>query len=260
MMIVFLLIALTSASNVELAILSCKLQFQLPPSPNFLDTNISFLYSITISKTAVDGSANLILEQGSDPKQSYQLSMSTQNPASIKLSTVLGTDIFELCGTKCTSKTNAMDSEINVQEASEKKKKTIGDASTLANSPAPKLAHAETVLLQQQQRKHRGLRANKIVQTLRDMQAPIAPKKKIPEQAIAFQVSNGNLYNKGGAISYSSGGIVTVDGIDQWKMVVEETFPRGGVTKWLDADHMPVTEASTCARNIDETSDYFLGK
>ena len=186
--------------------------------------------------------------------------MSTQNPASIKLSTVLGTDIFELCGTKCTSKTNAMDSEINVQEASEKKKKTIGDASTLANSPAPKLAHAETVLLQQQQHKHRGLRANKIVQTMRDMQAPIAPKKKIPEQAIAFQVSNGNLYNKGGAISYSSGGIVTVDGIDQWKMVVEETFPRGGVTKWLDADHMPVTEASTCARNIDETSDYFLGK
>ena len=51
MMIVFLLIALTSASNVELAILSCKLQFQLPPSPNFLDTNISFLYSILFQKS-----------------------------------------------------------------------------------------------------------------------------------------------------------------------------------------------------------------
>ena len=58
---------------------------------------------------------------------------------------------------------------------------------------------------------------------------------------------------------FSTGGIVSVGGVEQWRMVVEESFPRGGVTKWLDGDNMPITEASTCARNIDETSDYFLG-
>jgi hypothetical protein len=44
-----------------------------------------------------------------------------------------------------------------------------------------------------------------------------------------------------------------VGGVEQWRMVVEESFPRGGVTKWLDGDSMPITEASTCkSRNIQE--------
>ena len=171
-----------------------------------------------------------------------------------------------MCGEKCKPKKN--NNGISVQEATTPDTETIAAAAAVAATPPPTPVVVATALLQQHQ--HRSLRANKALKSVVGLKSTISAAtsetietvkttKTPAEQAAAFQVVNGNMFNKGGAVSFSSGGSLSVGGVEQWKMIVEESFPRGGVTKWLDADNMPVTEASTCARNIDETSDYFLG-
>jgi hypothetical protein len=195
------------------------------------------------------------------------MSTSQQNPGLIKLADMLGNDIFELCGDKCTSTKSAESSEssMGVQEAPEDKEKTITSAKQLADSdpPTPVVgtpAAASTALLETNRR---GLRASRRTGEEEKKEEKNEEMKEdstaVSESAANFKVVDGDLYNKMGAVSFATGGIVSVGGMPQWKMVVEENFPRGGVTKWFDADSMPVTEASTCSRNVDETSDYFLG-
>ena len=192
------------------------------------------------------------------------MTTSTQNVGSIKVSTLLGADLFEVCGDKCTA--TAPTKDIAVQEAIDPD--TIGKAKVLANAAPPTLpkvaaadaaagAAANTKFLEQHtqlllQRTGSRLRARKpttssvLLETSSTSSSQSLSGAADTSQAKNFNVLNGNLFNKGGALAFSTGGIVSVGGVEQWRMVVEESFPRGGVTKWLDGDSMPITEASTC--------------
>ena len=232
--------------------------------------SLTFLFLFFLSsfrETGVDGSSSLVFEEGNDPKASYKLSTSQQNPGSIKLADLLGNDILELCGNKCTSTKSeeSVNGAMGVQEAPEDKVKAIASAKELADSDPPTpvvgIPTASTALMETNRR---GLRANRRGKKAKNdgvekEEPAAAAATATTESATNLKVVDGNLHNKMGAVSFAMGGILSVGGMPQWKMVVEENFPRGGVTKWFDADKMPVTEASTCSRNVDETSDYFLG-
>jgi hypothetical protein len=265
-------LSLTTASNVQIAVLPGKCSL-LPLASCSISLTMLFWcspcpqQSIAEQKKGLDGSSKLIFEQGTDPKTNYKMTTSTQNTGSIKVSTLLGTDLFEVCGDKCTA--TAPTKDIAVQEAIDPE--TIDKAKVLANAAPPTLpkvaaadAAANTKFLEQhtqllQQRTGSRLRARKpttssvLLETSSTSSSQSLSGATDTSQAKNFNVVNGNLFNKGGALAFSTGGIVSVGGVEQWRMVVEESFPRGGVTKWLDGDSMPITEASTCkSMNIQE--------
>ncbi len=229
-----------------------------------------------------DGAAALAFEQAADAATSFEVRTAAGNPETLTVRTESGRDLLTLCGAHCGKAADdeaAVDAEIEDIEANAGKVAEKGEDASAKNARFVQVEEEERGALrvqrrlgggrqrraqaaahavarqqqQQQQRQHR---------LAQSAQVDLSMKQRSDEGgAELLSAPNGALSNKGGSISMSGGGTLSVGGQEQWRMVVEESFPVGGVTKWVDGEDNPVeiTASSTCARNADDASDHFLG-
>lgn len=209
-----------------------------------------------------DGTSSLAFEQASDPASSFELATGVSNPGTLKVRTEAGKELFVLCGENCGKKADE-------QDKIEKEIEDVEGAAAAGGSGKDTQfiqVGGQSGRLRAQRRQAKAFRAMHQQQEEQQQQQHLAAKEELSDGSAdgggeLMMAPKGAISNKGGSISMSGGGTLSVGGQEQWRMVVEESFPVGGVTNWVDGDSNPVeiTASSTCARNVDETSDHFLG-